>query len=345
MKLFQYVKKGIEFFVNVPLFLQKGRNCKTVLVLSPQYVNYGDHLIAFSETEFFKKQYGISVLDLNYTFFDLWKTYAVKKVSTDAVVWVTGGGYIGDLWPESHQMVENVIDAFPFNKIVFAPQTTYYSDVESDEAKRFVQKVNDHGQCVFFAREKNTYALLKRMGISSVLAPDFGLLLQNDFALNDGADYISFCFREDQERLLSSAARTMLETALAEYQLPFHDVLMAKQHREIPAWSRKMFIHKKMREYAKSLVTVTDRLHCMVFCALTGTPCVVMDNKSKKISGVYEWMKGLSYVKLVNVPEEIPDAVKEVLAFSDKEENRKRCQMLTADLTKEFGPVFKEYIG
>ncbi len=36
---------------------------------------------------------------------------------------------------------------------------------------------------------------------------------------------------------------------------------------------------------------ITDRLHGMVFAVITGTPCLVFDNVSKKISMVYQWIR------------------------------------------------------
>ena len=48
----------------------------------------------------------------------------------------------------------------------------------------------------------------------------------------------------------------------------------------------------------KKLV-VTDRLHCMIFCAVTGTPCIAFDNSNKKISGVYKmWLGDLNYISV-----------------------------------------------
>jgi pyruvyl transferase EpsI len=44
-------------------------------------------------------------------------------------------------------------------------------------------------------------------------------------------------------------------------------------------------------------VVVTDRLHCMIFCALTRTPCVVLSNSNHKIEGVYRtWLESLPYI-------------------------------------------------
>ena len=46
-------------------------------------------------------------------------------------------------------------------------------------------------------------------------------------------------------------------------------------------------------------------LCCVIFCVITGTPCIAMDNLSKKVSGTYEWIKDLEYVKLVHSIQDI----------------------------------------
>jgi pyruvyl transferase EpsI len=44
-------------------------------------------------------------------------------------------------------------------------------------------------------------------------------------------------------------------------------------------------------------VVVTDRLHCMIFCAITQTPCVVLPNSNHKIKGTYEtWLSHLPHI-------------------------------------------------
>jgi len=49
---------------------------------------------------------------------------------------------------------------------------------------------------------------------------------------------------------------------------------------------------------------LTDRLHGMVFAAITATPCIVIKSKSHKLQGCYKWIEHLEYVKFIN---EIPD--------------------------------------
>ncbi len=41
-------------------------------------------------------------------------------------------------------------------------------------------------------------------------------------------------------------------------------------------------LRKKWDQFSKSGLVITDRLHGMIFAAITGTPCIAIDNKSKK---------------------------------------------------------------
>ena len=66
------IKKAIEFAVNLPLRYEigeKSRKSMTWLLLSPQYLNYGDHLIALAELDYIAKKG--TVIDVNYTYFKI----------------------------------------------------------------------------------------------------------------------------------------------------------------------------------------------------------------------------------------------------------------------------------
>lgn len=347
MKFFLTIKTLIEAAVNIPLQLRiRFKHPKTVLMISPQYLNYGDHLIAQSELDFFKKSLNTSPLDINYTFFYLWDRKVYDFLNKDDILWITGGGYIGDLWPESHHIVEKIIDNFPDNTIVFAPQTTYFENIESKEALVFKNKVQLHGKCIFFSRDKKTMETLNMLGINSQLAPDFGLLYMADYhdwpTINK---YAALCLRDDEEHIINDADRKKIEKVLKTTNLPLHRILMSKEHCEIPAWSREYFLKRKFKEYCFASVVVTDRLHGMVFSAISGVPCVAFDNKSKKVSGVWqEWLSELNYIKIINSSDQIESALREVLTFSDKRSNRNQYKTLIDRLLSKYEQDFCKYI-
>ena len=48
---------------------------------------------------------------------------------------------------------------------------------------------------------------------------------------------------------------------------------------------RKIQIELKLKEFCSAELVVTDSLHAMIFCAITGTPCIVLNSKSPKLKG------------------------------------------------------------
>ena len=57
---------------------------------------------------------------------------------------------------------------------------------------------------------------------------------------------------------------------------------------QILAEVRKSVIVNKLKEFAGAQLVITDRLHGMVFCYLTNTPCIVFSNYNHKVLGTYE---------------------------------------------------------
>ena len=60
---------------------------------------------------------------------------------------------------------------------------------------------------------------------------------------------------------------------------------------------RKVEISQFFNEYRSAELVITDRLHGMIFSAITGTPCIVINSRSPKVKGCYEWIKNLDYIK------------------------------------------------
>ena len=48
---------------------------------------------------------------------------------------------------------------------------------------------------------------------------------------------------------------------------------------------------------------ITDRLHGMILAIVSNVPCIVFDNRTHKIKGVYESINALQYVKLITEEE------------------------------------------
>lgn len=57
--------------------------------------------------------------------------------------------------------------------------------------------------------------------------------------------------------------------------------------------------HKIWNLFKSAKLVITDRLHGMIFCYLTNTPCLVFQNNNHKVRETYEWIKGNKNITLV----------------------------------------------
>ena len=73
------------------------------------------------------------------------------------------------------------------------------------------------------------------------------------------------------------------------------DTVGEKKTRETRREGLKEFFDQLRR----AEIVVTDRLHGMIFCALTGVPCIALDNSYRKVSGAYDWLKPLEYIHYI----------------------------------------------
>ena len=85
-------------------------------------------------------------------------------------------------------------------------------------------------------------------------------------------------------------------------------------------FSQKMrgkVLENKLNEFKKAKLVLTDRLHGMIFAAITGTPCVAMDNYNHKVRGVYQLMKHIEYIEYVYNIHEIPSSIQRLLSLKE----------------------------
>lgn len=120
------------------------------------------------------------------------------------------------------------------------------------------------------------------------------------------------CFRQDREEIMDFRDRRRLRDLLRKIGLKtkyttnvyLHQVLLEERAKEVEA---------KLKEYASSQIVVTDRLHGMIFAAITGTPCLAFSNLTGKVQGVYDWIKNLEYIKFVSPIDEVKNNLTSLL--------------------------------
>jgi pyruvyl transferase EpsI len=304
--------KRIKFLRFIDYISEVGKG-QAILLNTPLHGNIGDHAIAVAEKEILSFM-GISVLVFP------WEkkhfNVLAKLTPKDKIILIHGGGYIGDLWENEEKKLENILQAFKHHSIIIMPQTVHF-DFETEEGRKFFegvkQKLSMHPSLTVFLREKISYEFMRQYmpEVHVELVPDTVMILQPD--MNISRSGILVCLRNDKEKTMTEENRRLLLAFLNKKydKITYSDMVESKNIR--PEESSQMVQHK-LKEFAASELVITDRLHGMIFAAVTETPCIVLNSQSHKIRGCYEWLKKLGYIRFLNDIKNIPDVIEEINA-------------------------------
>lgn len=319
----------VKFERTLSRILRKSLGRKRIFLAgTPLHGNLGDQAIAVAMRDFFEKYLpgrevveipGARILQMGKRvsrFFD-------DKVGENDVVAIIGGGFLGTLWMNEEQMVRTVISAFPKNKIVIFPQTVFFEESASGELELdATRKIwRGHENLHVFIRDKSIDFALREITDKSVApAPDMVLAINRseDSLVRDG---VLLCFRADKERVLPPEKFSDLEKILSDRgERVFRTDTVV--FRGVSVENRNSEVEQKFDEFRKARLVITDRLHGMIFAAITGTPCIALNNSSGKVEGVWSlWLQGLPYVKFVQNTGLEPALIDEMLSLGGQHYN------------------------
>lgn len=287
---------------NNPYWLNKiDKSRKNIFVfLGGFYQNLGDMAITYAQVRFLKKTYpNANVVAIPST-----STYTAvktlkKHISHDDIVTTIGGGNLGNMYQSLEDARLYVIKSFPNNRIISFPQSVDFNNTKSKNKSYKVYK--NHKNFTLFVREPNSLMRVKNYfsGLDIKHCPDIVLSLNKVEPICERTDVIC-CLRDDKEQNFTDGERQEIIDKIKKVfpYTQFTDTVGVALEDCTPE-RYEQTLENFWDRLRKSKVVITDRLHCMIFCAITGTPCVVFDNSNKKISGVYNrWMSEIPYIKL-----------------------------------------------
>lgn len=295
---------------------QKFGGKKRIYLLNiPSHGNLGDHLISVAEIQFFKDNFPnyelvkLSSADLYFSV-----RIALSTVRQQDVLCMTGGGYLGSMYQEEERFMR-ILRLFPHNKIIVLPQSIYYEPSEQGAIKKqsAAEKYHKHNNLYIIAREQNTFNLLREDLMKGnenrvALTPDIALYL--NYQPSENRDTILWCIRNDDEKnRTSNVLLKHLNLLLREsgYIQKFTDTYI---NHSIPVEDEEREVYAKLQEFSKAKLVVTDRLHGMIYAAISGTPAIVVDNSTGKIGNVYKlWLHAIPYIRFVTDEQSVEMAV------------------------------------
>ncbi|MGR9522914.1 polysaccharide pyruvyl transferase family protein [Priestia megaterium] len=279
-------------------------NPKVIVALAADYGNLGDVAITKAQVEFIKKAFPSHRI-VEFPFHHTSKMLTMLKQSCGPkdIITLIGGGNMGDMYEGMEEARRTVISFFPHNKIISFPQTIDFSD--SSSGKKSLSKSKNiyskHPDLHIFSRENLTYERMKEYFPKNnvYLVPDIVLSL-NKVEPKKIRKSITICLRDDQESTVSNTKKNLIIKSIEEKhgELKFYDTHIGDENFKKSDPDEEL--NKIWTAFKSSKVVITDRLHGMIFCAITKTPCIVLPNSNHKIAGTYyKWLEEAKYIHLI----------------------------------------------
>lgn len=298
--LYALESKQTDYFKNID------RQEKKVIVgLAADYQNLGDVAITYAQTKFLEDTFpDYQIIDFPIS--DTFKHYRELKeiINDEDIITLVGGGNTGDLYDSVEHPRQFLINRFPHNKIISFPQTVDFSDALLGELmlKRAKQVYQKHTDLTLIAREVKSYEFYKNHFTTNevLLYPDIVLYLDESESAYK-REGITLTLRNDKEKNIDNS---QVENLVRELNEKYGNVNFRDTHTENELYSikaREDSLKEIWDVFRRSSVVITDRLHGMIFCSITNTPCVAINNSNKKVQRVYEkWLKQKTTIRMID---------------------------------------------
>lgn len=292
---------------------QKGK--RFIIIGTPNHKNIGDQAIAYAEYKFLKDNFSEhNIIDINMQEYYIEKEILNKYINENDIIILHGGGNLGNEYMADENIRRDVINSYKNNKIILFPQTIYFTnDLDGkNELSKSKSIYSSHKNLTLIAREKHSYEQIKEEFNKNnvILTPDIVLYL-NKQSIDNERNGCLLCFRADIEGILNESDHSFIKEEVSKIYSNIN-VTDMKAHINVKGKERKSLIENKMDEFRHSEIVITDRLHGMVFAAITGTPCIAMGNYNYKVKGTYEWIKNIKYIKYTDNIQDIPEMIMDI---------------------------------
>ena len=277
---------------------------KNIIFNCPNHYNLGDHAILKAENEILKSL-GKNIFNVYSHYTEHFIKKYSKTISTKDHIYITGGGNLGTLWTNEQDRINIVINNFNNKKITIFPQTIYYSNNIYGKYRLEIDKkrYNKCSNLLIMCRDEQSYNFCRnKITKNCIYTPDIVMTLKYDNLFKKMNKDILYCFRDDKEKT-SLDKKQIIEYIEKNYKTGKFSTVFENNDYKFSKGKKDLI--KLLNKISNTRLIVTDRLHAMLFAAITGTRCIAFDNKSNKVKGAYNWIKkNNNYVYFVNTQEE-----------------------------------------
>lgn len=277
----------------------KSKKYTHLYIGTPTHGNLGDQQIRVSTIEMLK-DLNIKFIEINIAEFYYLQDIAFKNIKT---ILLHGGGNIGDEYLYDAMIRDHVIRKYQDKKIIIFPQTIFYKDINGSELKITKSVFETHPNLTLDLREKTSYEFAKNnFKVKSILTPD--IVMYSNYSKALKRKNVLMLLRHDVEKTTKQQDIDSIISSFKEMgkKVTLSDTCVSNKRETT---KRKHQLKRLFKKISSAEIVVTDRLHGMIFCAITNTPCIVLSNYNHKIKDSYLWLKNLDYIHFEENVEEI----------------------------------------
>lgn len=275
---------------------------KIIYMLIPTHGNMGDQAIVYSTIKFYKEnfpEYEVLQIDRDRTHYEY---LSIKRcINKDDIIVLHGGGNMGNLYLEEEIPRRFIIGKFKKIKVISMTQTISFTNDKQGKIEREKTKkvYNKNKNLILLAREEESYKKMKGLFHCNILlVPDIVFYLADKLNNNEDRVSITTCLRTDKESILGGQREKFINDLEEKYKnIVKYDTYISGT---VSYYNREKELTNMWNVFKKSKVVITDRLHGMIFCVITKTPCIVYKSLDHKVIESYKWIKDLDYIELVS---------------------------------------------
>ena len=143
------------------------------------------------------------------------------------------------------------------------------------------------------------------------LTPDIVMTLCKNERTNINREGTLLLFRMDKEKTLNEEKVKEIVNKKCN-NVTVSDMNLGKGIVNIGGKLRDEILENKFNQIKKHKLVITDRLHGMIFAAITETPCIAFGNFNHKISESYKWFENLKYIQFCNEIDNLEESIDEL---------------------------------
>lgn len=285
---------------------QQARRIKPKIFLLgvPHHNNLGDNAIAYAEEKFIKDNFrNLELIEFPQENLENIIDDLKNQITDKDIIFMHGGGNMGCEYKITEVQRRKVVLTFPNNKIIFFPQTIFFKDTpyEQNEFEESIRIYSTHKDLTIIGREEKSFEIMKNNFKKNrvILTPDIVTYL-NESEPKCNRKGTLMIMRNDRERKIDDIQMNIIKNILIKYKYSITIDDSVRGDKIMIDSQREQRLNEIWDIYRKSEIVITDRLHGMIFAAITETPCIAMNNYNHKVSEFSKWFKNLNYIKFID---------------------------------------------